>query len=154
MVALVIWVFLLLSRGQCPRLIVDDEPLSIWPSISKRSSTTALFVIDDALIYFAHFQHGLIIFGWLVAAHLQILVGASFFVLLTLRRSLTILFLILSIWLLIFLKRAWLPNRVPVFAVALLLTIDTTNLRITMIHLVRWWPKLTLVTSWITAILL
>ena len=154
MVPLVIWVFLLLSRGQCPRLIVEDKPLSIWPSITERSSTAALFVIDNALIYFAHFEHGLIIFGWFVAAHFQIFVGASFFVLLTLCRSLTILFFILSFRLLIFLKRAWLPNRIPVFAVALLFTIDTTYLWISLIDLVWGWPELTLVTSWITAILL
>jgi len=136
LMALVVGVFLLLSRGQCPRLIVEDKTLSIWPSIPKRSSTSALFVIDNALIYFAHFENGLIIFGWLVAAHFQIFVGASFFVLLTLCRSLTILFFILSFRLLIFLKRAWLPYRIPVLAVALLFTIDTAYLRISLIHLV------------------
>jgi hypothetical protein len=128
MMALMIWVFLLLSRSQCPRLVVEDEPLSIRSPISKRSSTPALLIIDDALIYFAHFKHGLIIFGWLVASHFQIFVGASFVMLLTLRRSLTILFFILSCRLLIFLKRAWLPYRIPVLSVALLFTIDTAYL--------------------------
>jgi len=81
MMTLMIWVFLLLSRSQRPRLIVEDKPLSIWPSISKRSSATTLFVIDHALIYFAHFKHSLIISRWLVATNFQIFVGASFFML-------------------------------------------------------------------------
>lgn len=81
MMTLMIWVLLLLSRRQRPRLVVEDKPLSVRTTVSKRSSAPALFVIDDALIYFAHFKHSLIIFGWLVATRFQTFVGASFFML-------------------------------------------------------------------------
>ena len=153
MMTLMIWVFLLLSRSQRPRLVVEDESLSVRATVSKRSSAPALFVIDDALIYFAHFKHSLIIFGWLVATHFQIFVDASFFMLQTLCRSLTILFFVLSFRLLIFLKRAWLPHRVPVLSVALFFTIDTTCVWFSLIHLIWRWPKLSMLTSWIAAIL-
>ena len=153
MMALVIWVLLLLSRSQRPRLVVKDKPLAIWSSISKRSSTTTLFVIDHALIYFAHFKHSLIIPRWFVAANFQIFVGAPFFILHALCRSLTILFFILSFWLLIFLKRTRLPNWIPVLSVALLFTVDATCLWVSLIHLIGGWPYFAMITSWIAAIL-
>jgi hypothetical protein len=153
MMALMIRIFLLLSRSQRPRLVVKDKPLSVWSSISKRSSATAMLVIDDALIYLAHFKYSLIVFRCLVPTRFQVLVGTMFLILQTLCRSLSILFLILSFWLLIFLERPWLPNRIPVLSVALLFTVDTTCLGVTVIHLIGRWPQLRAVTTWIAAIL-